>query len=211
VSLDTANSVADVIYRLGFVNAGEMTSSSWVTSTELYQWADEAAKRLARETGAFVTYDASISIAPGSATYSLPSTHVYTLMAWAVYPDGSGQLLRLTSAGQLWALDANWQTTVGDSVRASLDASGPGTLTLYPIPISAGTLAQLLEQFPSTITAAASTVLLPTVMQDCFSYRLLAGARGKESPHADLAMASHFAQRADLYTQIAAHLWGEGQ
>jgi hypothetical protein len=211
VSLDTAASVTDVIYRLGFATSGDFSDSSWVTAAELYQWGDEAAKRLARETGAFVTFDESIALAPGTASYRLPSAHVYTVMAWAVYADGSGQLLRLTSVGDLWALDGNWQTTTGDARRVSLDAGGPGTITVYPIPIEAGTLWQALEKFPATISAAASTVSLPTVMQDFFSYRMLAGARGKESPQADLAMAQHFSQRADLYTQIATYLFGGSQ
>jgi hypothetical protein len=209
--MDVANSVADAIYRLGFVNQAEQTAGSWVTPAELYQWADEAAKRLARETGAFAAYDDSIAVEAGTASYALPSNHVFTLMAAIVYPSGAMQLLRMTAVRDLWALDGNQQTTSGDPQRASLDAGGVGTITLYPIPIQAGTLGQVLAEFPGTIAAGSSTVALAAPMQDFFTFRILAGARGKESPNADQAMAAHFAERADLYSQVAEHLWGPGQ
>jgi hypothetical protein len=77
--MDVANCVTDAIYRLGFVNAGELTTTSWVTPAELYQFADEAGKRLAREAGAFVTVDNSIAVTAGTAVYSLPENHVFSM------------------------------------------------------------------------------------------------------------------------------------
>src|SRR5690349_11209405 len=101
--MDVADCIADVIYRLGFVNAGEMSGTSWVTSAELYQYADEAAKRLARECGAFIDWDDSITVTPGTAAYNLPANHVYTIFAAILYATGVVQILRLTPAGMLWA------------------------------------------------------------------------------------------------------------
>ena len=208
--MDVANSVSDVTYRLGFVNAGEITSTSWVTPTELYQFADEAAKKLARDTGAFVTYDASIAISAPTAAYALPSSHVFTLMAAAIYVNGTIQILRMTAVRDLWALDANWQTTAANPVRASLDAGAVGTITLYPAPVSNATLGQVLEEFPATIASGSSTVSLPAVLQDMFTYEILRGARAKESPNAMPEMAAHFGERARLYGQICDHLFGPG-
>jgi hypothetical protein len=116
--LDCANAVADAVYRLGLQNLAELQAgNAYVTEAELYQWADEAAKRLSYDVGLFVVYDTSITVSPGTAVYQLPASHVFTLMAAL-----AGQLLRPTAVGALWALDANWPTTSGNARRCSMDA-----------------------------------------------------------------------------------------
>lgn len=77
--MDVANCIADVWYRLGFTSSGDLGAGSWVTPTELYQFADEAGKRLAREAGAFVTVDNSIAVTAGTAEYTLPASHVFSM------------------------------------------------------------------------------------------------------------------------------------
>jgi hypothetical protein len=206
LALDVANSIADIIYRLGFLNATDLDAAgTWVTSTELYQWADEAAQLLAYRSGAFVTVDTSITAIGGTAVYTLPASNVFTLAAWL----GSTNL-RLTPVRELSALDATWSTTSGASTRASLDAGSVGTITLYPKPTSGGTLTQIAAEAPATINLATSTVALPTVFQDMFSYAALAGARGKESEGAQPEMAEHYQGRVDLYLAIADFLFGPG-
>jgi len=206
-SLDVANAVADAAYRLGLQGTTELQAgNAYVTPAELYQWADEGAKRLSYDVGLFINYDTSVTVTPGTAVYQLPATHVFTLMA-AV----NGQLLRPTPVAALWALDANWPATSGNARRCSLDAGSVGTITLYPNPVDGGTLGQFCQEFPATIAAGASTVELPAVLQDYFTYRMLAGARGKESDQAMPEMAAHFEQRVELYEQLMAHLWGPGQ
>ena len=204
--LDAVNSALDVLYRLGFRNTLDITSTSWVTPAELFAFADEAAKRLAYQCGLFLTYDTSITVTPGTAVWALPATHVFTLAAWL-----GAQALRLTTVRELAALDGNWPTTTGATNRASLDAGSVGTITLYPIPGSGGTLAQVCQEYPAQIVAGASVILLPTVLQDYFSYAMLAGARGKESDMWMPEMAEHYKQRLALYDQVIEHLWGPGQ
>lgn len=214
LTLDVANCLLDVIYRLGFAAANELTSTSWVTTAELYQFADDAEKKLSYEAGLFIVYDASVAVSAGTAVYNLPATHVFTLVAAVI--DVSGiHLLRASTVGELWALDATWEATncaAGQApTRSSLDAGAVGTLTLYPIPSVDGTLGQICQEFPGTVEQGQSMLPLPTVLQDYFSYRMLAGARGKESDHAMPEMAAHFQQRCELYEQIGEHLWGPGQ
>lgn len=207
MSLDIANSVADVLYRLGFTDSTDLANNSaWLTSTELYQWADEEGKALSYRTGLFVTYDTSITVTSGTAAWTLPSNHVFTVAAWL-----GTQPLRITRVADLWALDSLWSATSGPAKRASLDAAGVGTIVLYPNPTSGGTLAQVCAEFPSTIASGSSTISLPLVLQDLFSYAMLAGARGKESEAAMPEMAKHFRDRVTMYEQVIQHLYGPGQ
>lgn len=205
--LDIQSALNDAVYRLGFASPQELSqSNSWVSGAELYQWADDAAKRLAYESGLFITYDASITVTNGTAAYNLPSTHVFTLQAWL-----GSQQLRLTAVRDLWALDATWSATSGPAKRCSLDAGAVGTITLYPNPSVGGTLAQICQEFPATIQPGNLALALPAVLQDYFTYFLLAGARGKESDHRMAEMAAHFKARCDLYEQVIDHLYGPGQ
>lgn len=200
----------DLIYRLGFTGEGEVTSTAWVTMTELYQWADEAAQRLARDTGAFLAWDTSINTGAETAVYALPSYHVYTLAAWF-----SAVPLRITRVQDLFALDGNAMSTEcqpgSAPTRVSYDAGSVGTATLYPIPGTNGTLKQIMEEVPPTVAAATPTVPLCAIAQDYFLYAMLAGARGKESEGAMPEMLPHFQKRLALLEQLFEHLWGPGQ
>lgn len=209
--IDVANSLGDVPFRLGFLNAAELDSNNYsVTTTELYQFGQDAAQKMAYSVGLFLLVDDSITLVPNTPAYNLPAQHVFTILAWLLYTGLPIQLLRLSTVGQLFALDANWGTTTGNPVRASLDAGSVGTITLYPNPVGAATLYQIYQYYP-VVLFGTSTLPLSPVMQDAFTYALLAGARGKESDTAMPEMAAHFSQRVDLYQQVADSLWGPGQ
>lgn len=211
MSIDVANCITDSWFRLGFLNSTELaTGSYWVTVAELYQFGDDAAKKLAYTVGIFSVTDNSISIVAGTAAYSLPTSHVFTVLAWIVYAGQPVQLLRPTTVGQLFALDGNWPTTTGDSKRISMDAGSVGTATLYPNPIQNGTLNQICQEFQA-VASGSSTLTISPVLQDMLTYALLAGARGKESDSRMAEMADHFQKRVDMYAQICDHLWGPGQ
>ena len=86
--IDVSNSVGDVAFRLGFLSQAEMaTDSYWVTIEELYQFADDLAKKLAYSTGIFPILAPAIPVTPGSGLYQLPATHVFTVLAWINYAD----------------------------------------------------------------------------------------------------------------------------
>jgi hypothetical protein len=204
--IDTANSIADAWTRLGFLSQADLdVTGTWVTSTELYEWADELAQMLAYKCGVFVNLDTSVTVTAGTALYTEPASNVYTLAAWLGTTN-----LRLTPVRELWALDNVWSATSGPATRASLDASGAGTITLYPNPTAGGTLSQLAEEYPATIASGSSTVALPTVLQDAFTYAQLAGAKSKESDATDAGAAAHYQARVDLYVAICDFLYGKG-
>jgi hypothetical protein len=214
--VDVSSSLSDAVFRLGFQNLGDsQASEAWVSSAELYQFVDDALKHLSYQAGIFVGLDTSVAVAAGTAVYVLPASHVFTIFAW-VAPQagvgGSNQALRATPVGSLFALDETWATTTGEARRYSLDAGSVGTVTVYPIPLNSGTLNQICQEFPGTVSAGAPQVAtLPSVLQDYLTYAMLAGARGKESDYALPEMAAHFRERMELYERIIEHLWGQGQ
>jgi hypothetical protein len=211
--VDAANSVADALYRLGFQNLTDCTNNGYVSPTELYQFADDAAKHLSYQGAIFIGLDTSVPIVANTAVYSLPASHVFTIMAWVVPSGGGANLpLRPTPVGNLFALDNTWAATTGPPKRYSLDAGSVGTITLYPIPTANGTLNQICQEFPATVTSGASQITaMPSVLQDYVTYKMLAGGRGKESDSALPEMAAHFKERLKLYDQVIQALWGSGQ
>jgi hypothetical protein len=201
--MNTTDCVNDVVYRLGFQDLTDLDADgTWVTSNELYAWADEAVKTISYRQGLFVELDASIAVVADTAVYDLPDKHISTLAAWL-----GVDALRLTPVKVLRALDATWPVTTGPSDRCSLDANSVGTITLYPKPTVGGTLWQLWQEHPPDIGIGASTVTLPTFFQDFLSYRMLAGARAKESDATQIEMAEHFEARCSMYEKIFQHLY----
>ena len=209
---DVANCIADLWFRLGFLNAADMARADrWVTLAELYQFADDAAKFLSRASAAFLTYDSSIGVTAGEPEYALPAGWVWTEGAWLLYAGLPLQQLRLSSVGQLFALDANWNTTTGNPLRLSLDAGPVGWCVLYPSPVAGAVLAEVLQVFPATVAAGASALPLSAVLQDYFTDAALAGARAKESDSAMPDVAAHCRERMALYEAVIGHLWGDGR
>jgi hypothetical protein len=209
--IDTANCVADSWHRLGFQDAAEITSTSWVTSDELYQYADDAVKYLARTTALFLTYDSSIAVRPFASTYALPASHVFTQTAWLNNSTGSNQQLRITSAADLWALDQAWPQTNGPPTRVSFDAAGATNAVVYPAPTVAATLWQVMGLVPPAITSGNTMLELPAPVQDYLTCAVIAGARSKESDSAMPEVAAHLAERMRLYEAVFQQLWGTGR
>jgi hypothetical protein len=183
----------------------------WTTLDDWYEYADEAVKRLTYALGLFRKYDASVAIAAGTARYTLPSEHAFTVLAWLAYAGAPVQMLRLSNVAQLFALDANWGVKTGAPTRLSLDAGGTGTATLYPVPVVNATLAQVEQYLPHTVAAGASDVPISPVCQDYLSYFMLATALAKESDHAKPEVAAHCAERCRLMEEIFRTYWGGGE
>jgi hypothetical protein len=112
----------------------------------------------------------------------------------------------------LWAFDSVWSvTTAARPVRCSLEAGAVGTITLYPNPTDPGTVAQICQEYPPTLTAAAPGLAVPSILQDYFTYVMLAGARGKESDYRMGDMAQHYQQRCQMYEQVISSYWSGAQ
>lgn len=203
--VDVSDSVNDIWWRLNFLSLEDLDATdTYVTSDELYGFADEAAQLLAYRTGTFITVE-TIAVTAGIARYVLPAANVFTLGAWL-----GSQNLRISPVRELAALDATWPTTSGPPTRASFDADVPGVITLYPRPTAGGTLKLIAAEAPASIAAGSSTVQVPQVFQDLFSYSALNGARIKESEGRQQEMGEHYGARADLYLDVAAFLYGGG-
>lgn len=215
VTLDANNCVSDCIYRLGLTGAADLAAADWISSAELLQFADDAAKRLSWKAQMFLVWDQSVAVTSARSQCSLPYLHVFTIAAWLAVGGVTVQL-RPTSASELWALNSAWMTASGTPTRISFDAGPVGTATLYPTPpgdpdVFYGTLKQVCQLVPATLQAGATTISLPLPVQDYFTYAMLAAARGKESEHAAREMATHYRQRCDLYEAVFDSLWGPGQ
>ena len=113
--IDIAACLNDIVYRLGFAGLGDLNAAnSWVGQPALYQWAEDAVKRLAREVGLFVVYD-TMPVTAGVPIYILPASHIFTFAALL-----GAQELRITPVANLWALNSQWPTVIGDRDRKSV-------------------------------------------------------------------------------------------
>jgi hypothetical protein len=212
MSCDVLDSINDLWFRLGFTDQTDLADGNgFVTIPELYQYIDDRVRVLARISSVFLTYDSSIEVASGTATYALPAGHVFTEGAWLLY-SGSLQLLRLSTVGQLFALDAAWSAAApGPPRRLSLDAAGANNCVLYPNPSADAVLAQVLQAAPPTVAAGASVLPLSPVLQDYFSDAAIAGARSMESDSAMPEIGEHLRARMALYEAVIEHLFGGGR
>ena len=166
---DAQASVNDCTYRLGFMPYGDIGPSSWVTPNELLQFGDDAAKLLSRITSLFLAYDNSTDVVAGTPQYDLPAAHVFTVTAWLVSPAGAVQQLRLTTVGQLFALDAAWTATQGEPTRLSMDQGAVGIGTLYPNPTADATPARSRSSFFRRfrrLRQGQTTLPISVVLQD---------------------------------------------
>jgi hypothetical protein len=200
--VDIAAVIQDILPALGATSQADL---DWCTQAELYQFADEANKRLAARVGVWVDRYAWQTVTTGQPSLAAPLGHVDTIhVSW------NGSPLRPTSVRELEGLDASYSTTeaaVPD--RFSMDLGAPGTITVYPINTMVGTAEVIFHRFQPQIALGNSLVPIPSPLQDYFGYSMLAEARRKESDAAMPDMADHFAQRVSLFEQVLTQYFGE--
>lgn len=178
------------------------------TSAELIGYMDEAAKRLARVTGAFVERDESIAVVAGNGSYSLPTRHIQTIQA-----DLANRTLRARNVQHLEAVDSDWPDTlanVSSPVRAFVqDTQGLEKVVVYPIPyIDNEILGLVIATFPQAITAATLVLPVPPVMRDYFTFAALAQARAKEGSASMEEVVPWLRSIVEMYEQSIRGLWG---
>jgi hypothetical protein len=190
------------------LNATDATDLVYWTDAELYQWADEAAKRLARKFGVFVERDASTTIVLGTAIYNLPARHISTIHASI-----AGAALYPNNVQELEALDSDWVRTAGATDSFLNDNEGTATIRVYPTPDATitGSLALIFHRFPVTIAAGTFELVVPLALQEYFTWLMLAEARRKESDASMPEVADHFAARVDLMESVIRSYWGDSQ
>lgn len=193
------------------LNASSSNDLVHWTTTDLYNWFDEASQRLARSAGVFVIRDTSTTVSNGQGQYGLPSGQVSTIQA-----DLAGVVLRARTVQELEALDSNWPITVGPPSPASFvqDVKGVTYVALYPAPGSAdngNTLGLVIHALPATINSGYPWLSAPSVLADYFKFYALAEARAKESKGAMLEVSDWCRQLTGLYEQVIEQYWGESQ
>jgi hypothetical protein len=201
--IDVANVINDILPALG---ANDFSDLDWCTQAELFQFADEAANRLAHRAGVWVNRYGLQTITAGTSVAPQPGDLVD-----AIHVSVDGASLRPVTALQLAALDAGWQGTAGTPQRFSMDAA-PGSILLYPATTAAtSTLATIYHQRQPTVQPGQSVLPIASPVQDYIGYSVLEQARRKESDQQMTDMADHFAQRVALYEQIFEHYWGANE
>ncbi len=200
----TAQDQLDQLYPL-LAASGSADLDFW-TDAQLLAWLNAGLARLARSAAVFVERDTSITVAAGTASYTLPTPHLSTL-----HVSLGGSLLRPVSAAELEALSATWQTDVGTPTRYWQDSGlGTASIGLYPKPIATGTLAVVEHELPDTLTAGSS-LPLPEPLADFAFFYALAEARAIESDGAMPETAEICRQLASFIEQMARDYWGVAQ
>jgi hypothetical protein len=207
--IDLRNAIADVETALNAAGAGDLVE--WAES-DLYEWFDEAAKRLARSFGVFVERDASTAIVLDTPSYTLPARHLSTIHA-SVGPSSGGKALYPVNVQELEGLDADWIETTGPTNTFLMDTAGMTAARLYPAPdvTITGFLALIMHRFPATISSSAYTLSAPAAIRDYFTWYALAEARGRQSDAQMPEVAEHFAKRVGLMEKVIESYWGTAQ
>lgn len=203
--LNLTTMLGELLPALGAVEYSDLVF--W-TEAELYEFCDEAAKRLARTVGCFVERDASTTISAGTAGYAVPARHISTIHASA----GSAGLVAV-SIGELEAFDDDWPNTEATPTPERYTHTTTEQVTLYPKP-DTGTstpLALVFHRYPADISADSAILTAPACLREYFHFSVLAAARGRESKGAMPEVAAFFGQLVDLYEEAISAYWGNSQ
>ena len=196
--------ILDLIPSLGAYQADNLVA--W-TTTELYEFADEGAKRFAVRIGGFVEHNDDESVVNGTASYTLPTRHLST-----IYLAVGDTTLYPTTRQALEALDATWTATSEETPTRFLQDEQT-KVRIYPTPNadSSGAIGIIHHQYPTDVTAAAPSVTAPSVLSEYLAWYMLSEARGKESDLAMPEVSKFFAGLVGLFEDIAGEYWGKAQ
>lgn len=183
----------------------------WDPNVELFGFVDEAAQRLARRCGIFVTRDTSNSGITGFGAYPLPALHVSTIQV-----DLNGQVLKPLSTPEAEALDASWQTTAASlanpPARFLEDTTGLYNIFIYPLVDAARNgkpVGIVMHSQPPTISNANQMIEAPQVLAEYFTFYALREARKKETKAAMPEVAQFLDGVIGMLEAVAIGYWGE--
>lgn len=171
------------------LNATSAIDAVFWGTPEIFQYFDEAAKRLARRFEVFVVYDQSITSARNTPTYAVPASYISIQQA-----DLAGLILRPLNIYEAEALDSNWPSTVGPPTHFLQDTQGLTQIALYPqadAGSSGKALGLVMNTFPPDVSPSMGFLVAPPGMQEYFEFYAIAKARAKES-HAPMVESSQF-------------------
>lgn len=189
-----------------YLGSSDAAGLEFWTDAELLAWINSGFERLSRKTGVFVERDTSISVAIGTAAYSLPSDHISTIhVSLGTAP------IRASNRAELEARDATWKTTAATPTHYLQDhGAGLASIRLYPTPVATGTLNLVQHYRPATLTAT-SNIPVPEPIEDYAFFVALAEARRRESDASMPEVAGACDEILNLYETVCREYWGVPQ
>lgn len=161
------------------LNAISAADAVFWTEGEMYQWFNEAGRRLSGRVGVYVVHDTSLSSLSTVRVYALPAAHNGTIQA-----DLAGLVLKPRTVQEEEALDAAWLTTSGAPVAfLQDDAGGVTEISLAPAPdvASAGqTIGLLMRSSLADVSAVGGFLIASPALSEYFTFYVLGEARAKE-------------------------------
>lgn len=210
VGIDIREVLVSVYPSLNAAGAADLT---WWTETELFQYIDEAAKRLASRVGLFVERDATtIVLANGTQEYSLPTRHLSTIHASAG-PAASLAPITPATAHELEALDTTWETASG-VVERYVHRLGPDKVQVYKVPGAAQAgqvVAVIFHQYPADLSPTAFVLTAPSPFREYFTFAVLAEARKIEGDAAMPEVSQQCEAWMNLLEKVFLDYWGGSQ
>ncbi len=187
---------ADQVIALALpaLNAASTADLVWWASQDLYNFADEALKRLARTAAVFA---ADSSILAGAGEIANPAGTLVIVHAAA-----NGATLRPATVRELEALDANWTAATGTPKRWVQDL-GLGQMRLYPAPPAPVTLQRIHHAEPAKITTGATTLTAPVALDAYVLWSMIGSARAQEGESQMADVADHSRNRMELFEAVA--------
>lgn len=204
--VDTSLVVAQLVPALNSDTAGNLTF--W-TSAQIYEWFDEAVKRLARGFGVFTEYDNTVLTVLGTGIYVMPARNLSVIQL-----DVAGVVLKADTTGGMESLDESWATTTGAAERYA-NSPGVDSVTICKVPDApnAGLAIGVARQtYPTAVSSGAPQLSgVPSVLQDYWYFAALARIRTAETKAAMPEVGTWAAGVRDLLEGIVKQYWGRGQ
>jgi hypothetical protein len=189
---------------LASLHAGSRAELVFWTEAQLYQWMDEAVKRLAAIAALFVGRNSGLTV-PATATYSLPNQLLATLHV-SVDQDA----IRPANTMELEARDDSYQTTEGTPDAWYQDLLGAGVLGLAPVPDEEIALAEIYTGWPTALDAGQTMLAAPPPIKGYLAMYALGEAYGIEGEMEMPEVAAHCRGRLELYHQLFRAYYGPG-
>jgi len=200
--MDVSVPLSDLLPALHATSFGSLPF--W-TEAELYAYADEGLKRLARQAQAFPV-TGSVSVTAGTRVYTLPSRTVS--VAGVAFNSAE---LKPAGAAHLEARSATWESDSGTPSHYTLDLVGLKQVALWPVPDAGGTLNVVVQEYPAPVTSSSPTVTAPGFVEDWIYFTALADARRKEGEGQMQDIAEFADAMAGLLLSAAQAYYGEAQ
>ena len=191
------------------LHADTVANLTFWTESQLYEWMDEALKRLARVTGIFVGRDVSQATVPGQSSYTLPYNHVSTyhvsLGAAPLRPANTLELEMRNPIYRIASADAenppsHWYE----------DLEGNKAIGITPVPVAVAPVNLIVAAWPTMIPAAGAIVQAPQLVAQYVAFFVIHMALSGEDEAAAPDVASAAKSMCDLLEQTFKSYWGQG-